>query len=87
MNPCDKLKIINKPKDKITNKTYYKKQQCQKFYVNNTSGKNVYIASGLYPVDSRDELIYNNCVDDDVKNVRNKNDNDIVCLLYTSRCV
>ena len=54
----------------------------------------VYKRQGLYPVDIRDELIYNNCVDDDVENVRNKNDNNIVvrakingCLLYTSRCV
>ena len=28
--------------------------------------------------DIRDELIYNNCVDDNVENVRNKNENYVV---------
>ena len=55
---CDKLKNINKNKDKITSKSYHNKRQYQKSDVSNISDKKVYIASGLYPVDVRDKLIY-----------------------------
>ena len=51
MGPCDKFKNINKNKDQNTSKTYNNKRQYQKSCVSNTSDKNVYIASGLYPGD------------------------------------
>ena len=86
-SPCDKLKNIKKTKDKITNKTYHNEHQCRKSYVNDNSSEKIYIASGIYPVDVRDELIYNNCVDDDLENVRNKNDNDIVVRAKINGCV
>ena len=59
----------------------------RKSYVNDNSSKKIYIASGLYPVDVRDELIYNNCVDDDMENVRNKNDNEVVVRAKINGCV
>ena len=70
-----------------TNKTYRNKQQCQKSSVSNVSDKKIYIASGLYSVDTRDELKYNNCVDDGVESVRRKNDNDIVVSAKINGCV
>ena len=47
----------------------------------------VYKRQGLYPVDIRDELIYNNCVDDYVENVRSKDNNDIIVSVKVNGCV
>ena len=53
----------------------------------NNSDSNVYIASGLYPVDVRNELIYNNCVDECVENNRVEDNNHIVVIEGINGCV
>ena len=69
------------------NKTFHNEQQCQKSYVNNTSGKSVYIASGLYSEDIKDELKYSKYVNDYVEHVRHKSDNDTVVGTKINGCV
>ena len=85
MGPCDKFNNINKNKN--TSEKYNNKRQYQKSYVSSNSDNKVYIASGLYLVDVRDELLYNDYGDECVKNVRIKDDNDIVVSAKINGCV
>ena len=43
--------------------------------------------SGLYPAEIKDDLVYNNCRNKCVENVRVKDDNDIVVKAKINGCV
>ena len=45
------------------------------------------IRDSLYPVDVRNELICNNCVDECVENTRVDDNNDIVVIARINGCV
>ena len=87
MGPCDKINDINKNKNTNTIRAYNNKRQYHKSYVSNNSDSNVFIASALYPVDVRNELIYNNCVDECVENTRVEDNNGIVVIARINGCV